>query len=399
MAERIVSPGVFTNEVDQSFLAGGVAQIGASIVGPTVKGPALIPTQITSFSQFQEIFGPVTDESYVPFVVQDYLSAAKGGNVITVTRLLYEDGYKLTNGALAVIAKSGSGAGAVQVVTHVLHPTNPVTYNAATNLFDKSVLLDAGSGSFAIKVSGSFATDLTVPGFSAFLAGDGVTVSGSIVQTDNKYLSKVFGTSPKSLDYPVYVQYENYNASSVFANLGNVTTELAILSNYEFLQDYNTAATPWITTQKIGSNVKILSFSYIEKTKIGNNVTIGPFARLRPDTVLEDNSKIGNFVEIKKSRVGKNSKVNHLSYIGDSVLGKNVNVGAGTITCNYDGKNKYKTKILDNAFIGSNSSLVAPVKIGKNTVIGAGSIITKDVKDNALALSRVSQREYKKRKK
>ncbi len=150
---------------------------------------------------------------------------------------------------------------------------------------------------------------------------------------------------------------------------------------------------------KIGNNVKILSFSYIEKTKIGNNVTIGPFARLRPDTVLEDNSKIGNFVEIKKSRIGKNSKVNHLSYIGDSVLGKNVNVGAGTITCNYDGKNKYSTKILDNAFIGSNSSLVAPVKIGKNTVIGAGSTITKDVKDNTLALSRISQREFKKRKK
>ena len=114
---------------------------------------------------------------------------------------------------------------------------------------------------------------------------------------------------------------------------------------------------------------------------------------------MDDNSKIGNFVEIKKSRLGKNSKVNHLSYIGDSVLGKNVNVGAGTITCNYDGKNKYKTKILDNAFIGSNSSLVAPVKIGKNTVIGAGSTITKDVKDNALALSRISQREFKKRKK
>jgi bifunctional UDP-N-acetylglucosamine pyrophosphorylase/glucosamine-1-phosphate N-acetyltransferase len=150
---------------------------------------------------------------------------------------------------------------------------------------------------------------------------------------------------------------------------------------------------------KIGNNVKILSFSYIEKTKIGNNVTIGPFARLRPDTVLENNSKIGNFVEIKKSRVGKYSKVNHLSYIGDSVLGKNVNVGAGTITCNYDGKYKYKTKILDNAFIGSNSSLVAPVKIGKNTVIGAGSTITKNVKDNTLALSRISQREFKKRKK
>ena len=149
----------------------------------------------------------------------------------------------------------------------------------------------------------------------------------------------------------------------------------------------------------IGNNVKILSFSYIEKTKIGNNVIIGPFSRLRPDTILEDNSRIGNFVEIKKSKIGKNSKVSHLSYIGDSILGKNVNVGAGTITCNYDGKKKYKTKILDNAFIGSNTSLVAPVKIGKNTVIGAGSTITKNVKDNTLALSRVSQRELKKRKK
>ncbi len=132
---------------------------------------------------------------------------------------------------------------------------------------------------------------------------------------------------------------------------------------------------------------------------MGDNVTVGPFARLRPDTILENNSRIGNFVEIKKSKIGKNSKVNHLSYIGDSVLGKNVNIGAGTITCNYDGKNKYKTKILDNAFIGSNTSLVAPVKIGKNTLIGAGSTITKNVKDNTLALSRTSQRELKKRKK
>ena len=270
MAERIVSPGVFTNEVDQSFLAGGVAQIGAAIVGPTVKGPALIPTQITSFGQFVETFGSFTTDSYVPFVVNDYL---RNGNVITVTRLLYEDGYKLTNGALAVIAKSGS----TQIVTHVLHPTFPVTYNAATNLFDKSVLLDAGSGSFAIKVSGSFATDSTVPGFSAFLAGNGATVSSSIVQSSNRYLSKVFGTSPKSLDYPVYVEYENYNASSVFANIGQVTTELAILSNYEFLQDYQTAATPWVTSQKIGSVTKNLFKFYTlsHGTSVNYNVKVG----------------------------------------------------------------------------------------------------------------------------
>ena len=123
MAERIVSPGVFTNEVDQSFLAGGVAQIGAAIVGSTVKGPALIPTQITSFGDFESIFGSYTDESYVPFVVNDYL---RNGNVITVTRLLYEDGYAIQNGALAIVAKSGSGATAVERVTHILHPTDAV---------------------------------------------------------------------------------------------------------------------------------------------------------------------------------------------------------------------------------------------------------------------------------
>lgn len=256
MAERIVSPGVFTNEVDQSFLAGGVAQIGAAIIGPTQKGPALIPTQVRNYSEFVATFGSYTDESYVPFVVEDYLR--QGGGVITVTRLLYEDGYKLTNGALAILAKSGSGAGAVQVVTHVLHPTQAVTYNAATNLFDKTVLLNAGSGSFAIKVSGSFATDSSVPGFSAFLAGNGATVSASINQSSNSYLSKVFGNSPKSLDYPVYVQYENTTATSLFNNLGNVTTELAILSNYEFLEDFQVATTPWVTSQKIGSTVKNL---------------------------------------------------------------------------------------------------------------------------------------------
>jgi len=253
MAERIVSPGVFTNEVDQSFLAGGVAQIGAAIVGPTVKGPALIPTQITSFGQFQEVFGPTTTDSYVPYVVQDYL--AKGGNVITVTRLLYEDGYYLTNGALAIIAKSGSGASAVQAVTHVLHPTQAVTSDGATALFEDSVLLNGGSGSFAIKISGSYAAGAdSAIGFSgAFLATEGTAISASIVSTNNEYVAKVFQRDPKSVNYPVYVQYENLNASSLFNNLGDVTMELAKLSNFEFLQDYQTASTPWITSQKIGS--------------------------------------------------------------------------------------------------------------------------------------------------
>jgi len=146
---------------------------------------------------------------------------------------------------------------------------------------------------------------------------------------------------------------------------------------------------------KIGNNVTINSFSHLEDCKIKNKVEVGPYARLRPGTILEEGSKIGNFVEVKKSTIGKKSKINHLSYIGDSQLGRNVNVGAGTITCNYDGVNKSKTKIKDNVFIGSNSSLVAPVTLEKNSTIGAGSVITKKVKKNSLALTRNSQAEIK----
>ena len=151
---------------------------------------------------------------------------------------------------------------------------------------------------------------------------------------------------------------------------------------------------------KIGNNVEILPFTHIENAKIEANVKIGPFARIRPGSYLLNGSRIGNFVEIKKSKVGKKSKINHLSYIGDTTIGKNVNIGAGTITCNYDGKRKNKTKILDGAFIGSNTSLVAPVKIGKKSVLGAGSTITKNVKNKSLALARANQKEiinYKKK--
>ena len=146
---------------------------------------------------------------------------------------------------------------------------------------------------------------------------------------------------------------------------------------------------------KIGNNVTINSFSHLEDCKIKNKVEVGPYARVRPGTTLEEGSKIGNFVEVKKSTVGKKSKINHLSYIGDSEIGKGVNVGAGTITCNYDGVKKSKTKIKDNVFIGSNSSLVAPVTLEKNSIVGAGSVITKKVKKNSLALTRNSQAEIK----
>jgi len=153
---------------------------------------------------------------------------------------------------------------------------------------------------------------------------------------------------------------------------------------------------------KIGNNVTIKSFSHLENCKVENKVDIGPYARVRPGTILKEGSKVGNFVEIKKSIVGKKSKINHLSYIGDSNIGKSVNVGAGTITCNYDGIKKSKTKIKDNVFIGSNSSLVAPLTIEQDSVIGAGSVITKNVKKKYLALTRSPQLEiknYKRKKK
>ena len=153
---------------------------------------------------------------------------------------------------------------------------------------------------------------------------------------------------------------------------------------------------------KIGNNVIIKSFSHLENCRVENKVDIGPFARIRPGTILKEGSKVGNYVEIKKSTIGKKSKVNHLTYIGDSTIGKFVNVGAGTITCNYDGVKKSKTKIKDNVFIGSNSSLVAPLKIEEGSVIGAGSVITKNVRRKSLALTRSLQTEikdYKRKKK
>ena len=146
---------------------------------------------------------------------------------------------------------------------------------------------------------------------------------------------------------------------------------------------------------KIGNNVKILSFSHLEGVKIDNDVSVGPYARLRPGTKIKSGSKIGNFVEVKKSIINKNSKVNHLSYIGDALVGKEVNIGAGTITCNYDGRKKSKTNIKDKVFVGSNTSLVAPVTLNEKSVIGAGSVITKNVSKGSLALTRSNQKEKK----
>jgi len=149
------------------------------------------------------------------------------------------------------------------------------------------------------------------------------------------------------------------------------------------------------------NNITIKSFSHLEDVRVENNVIIGPYARLRPGTILSEGAKVGNFVEVKKSKIGKNSKVNHLSYVGDANLGKNVNIGAGTITCNYDGVKKSKTIIKDKVFIGSNTSLVAPLTIDEQSVVGAGSVITRNVKKKSLAITRANQIEVKnyKRKK
>ena len=183
-----------------------------------------------------------------------------------------------------------------------------------------------------------------------------------------------------------------------------IAPETIFLSN-DTIFGKNVTVEPYVVIGgkvKIGDNSHIKSFTHIEGTKIEKNVVVGPYARLRSGTILKSNTKIGNFVETKKSSINTNSKVNHLSYIGDTTIGKNSNIGAGTITCNYDGVKKSKTKISDNVFVGSNSALVAPVKLEKNSIVGAGSVITKNVKKNSLAITRSSQIEvknYKRKKK
>ena len=185
----------------------------------------------------------------------------------------------------------------------------------------------------------------------------------------------------------------------------NLVAPETIFLSKDTLFGKNVTVDPYVVigpNVKIGDNSHIKSFSHLEGTKIERNVVVGPYARLREGTLLKENTKIGNFVETKKSLINKNSKVNHLSYVGDASVGKNSNIGAGTITCNYDGKKKYVTNIKDKVFIGSNSSLVAPITLGEGSTIGAGSVITRNVKRKSLALTRSEQKEiknYKTRKK
>ena len=199
------------------------------------------------------------------------------------------------------------------------------------------------------------------------------------------------------------INQDNLRKKAIKSGVNLIAPETIFLSS-DTKFGKNVTINPYVVIGKkvkIGNNVEILSFTHIEGAKIENKVKVGPYARIRPGTHLMSGVKIGNFVETKKSKIKSNSKVNHLSYIGDTSIGKNSNIGAGTITCNYDVVKKNKTTISDNVFIGSNTSLVAPIKIGKKSIVGAGSVITKDVKENSLALERSEQEEienYKRKK-
>ena len=199
------------------------------------------------------------------------------------------------------------------------------------------------------------------------------------------------------------INQDNLRKKAIKSGVNLIAPETIFLSN-DTKFGKNVTINPYVVIGKkvkIGNNVEILSFTHIEGAKIENKVKVGPYARIRPGTHLMSGVKIGNFVETKKSKIKSNSKVNHLSYIGDTLIGKNSNIGAGTITCNYDGIKKNKTTISDNVFIGSTTSLVAPIKIGKKSIVGAGSVITRDVKENSLALERSEQEEienYKRKK-
>jgi len=294
MAERIVAPGVYTKEIDQSFLPGAIAQIGAAIVGPTTKGPALVPTQITSFGDFTKIFGSYSDESYVPYAVNEYLK--NGGNVITVTRLLYEDGYNYSsNGVLAVIATSGSSS----KVTHVLHPTNQIKLDAAAqaaSLFGTTTSGSGVSGSFSIVIDGAYnANKVTGAVFTAYPAA--ASASASINPSANDYVTKIYGTSPKSTDYPVYVQYEDKNAYASFANPANITCSIAKFATYPYVSDYSTAETPWITSQLVGSVTKdLFKFHTLSHgTSVNHEVKVG-IKEIKTSTEVTDPDGYPTFV-------------------------------------------------------------------------------------------------------
>jgi len=249
MAERIVSPGVFVNEIDQSQLPTAVGAIGAAIIGPTVKGPALVPTKVTSYTEFTDKFGGNTDSSYVPYTVNEYFR--NGGQAMTVTRLLYEGGYTFTDGAIAIVATSGSTTS----VASILLPTQ--TVGVTGSYFSGSALRDQGSGSFVLTVNGNFASigaDSSIGFSGAWDRGKGVPISCSAVPTANNYIGKIFGNSPKSINYPVY----NHFSYPLSWNWAQVTMSIGVLPTFAVPTDYSWASTPWIISQPVDGNTEQL---------------------------------------------------------------------------------------------------------------------------------------------
>lgn len=260
MAERIVSPGVFTIEKDQSFLSQGIREIGPAIVGTTLKGPAMIPTTVNQ-TEFNALFGGYTEDSYVPLAANEYFTNGQGG-VMTVTRLLHKGGYRLKNGVLCVIAESASAS----YVTHVLHPSQTVNYVASTadtdDIFEKSKIVSGESGSFRLLLSGSYSTDSTVPGYSGYdipiVNGTAGYISMSIQTSDytdelgNNVppIGEVFDDTYKTTKFPAYLQYKNPLGFNLFANKGHITMSLGIIPDSQNLTNYSEASTPWITSQK-----------------------------------------------------------------------------------------------------------------------------------------------------
>jgi phage tail sheath protein FI len=343
MAERIVSPGVYTKEIDQSYLPRAIAQIGAAVVGPTVKGPALVPTKVSSYSEFANIFGSYSDDTYVPYVVNEYFR--NGGTAMTVTRTLYEDGSNYQNGVIAVVARSGS----TQLVTHVLHPTIRVANDTTLNLLSESTLANFQSGSFSIKLNGAY----TGSGTYNLYPTANVAISASINLNANNYVTKIFGTNPKSTDFPVYVQYDNPRAITSFANLAHVTTSLAIFPTYQYDAAFKAAETPWITSQKLGTLTKnLFKFATLSHgTSVNHEVKIA-IRDIKTSTEVSDPDKYAQFT-IDVRRVNTSYIPNSPYFSADTDRYPDL-LESFTVSLNPD-STRYIERVIGNQYMSINS--------------------------------------------
>ena len=267
-SEKIISAGVFTNEIDQTLLPAAVGQIGAAIVGPTVKGPAFQPTRVSSFAEYQEIFGGYSDDTYVPFAAQEYL---RNGDSLMVTRLLPEDGYSLTSGSIAFFTSyrtltNATAASATGQLTHVLLPT--VGLNAGATLGGSTFATSSLFGhTGTLVVSGSWTANTQVPGVSSYATASSYAIS--LNPSDSNYITKIFGRSPYSTQYPVYVAYEdpNFFANRTAAAVGVTSYDagpihMNIINDLGYSAAYKEAYTPYITSQYVTGTTTLDLFRF-----------------------------------------------------------------------------------------------------------------------------------------